>query len=581
MLKQEFEKNKNNNLKLLFSMFRGHYKNLAGSVFFYILKHSPVWIFPIVTANIMNMITKRPDNALFLILMQCGFMALCFTQNIFTSYIHVWFYAKTVRAIEKELRFELVKKLQSLTMYFHRGIEAGRLQSKIIRDVEQVQTLASQIFITIFGIILDIVVAFSVIGYKNKMVLLVFLCTIPIAVFCVLIFKDKMKEYNREFREMMEDTSVKVMEMVDLIPITRAHALEKEEIKKMQKQFQKLEIRGLKLDMIQTWFGAISWVIFQIFQVLCLGFTSYLAWNGKIGVGDIVLYQNYFGTLIGQVSAIITLLPMIAKGLESIHSIGEILTEKEVEENQGKEKLEAVKGDIIFENVQFSYEDKEIFKNLNLHIKQGETVAFVGDSGGGKTTILNLLIGFLQIQGGKILIDGHDLKQIDMRSFREHIAIVTQETILFRGTLKDNITYGKHDVTNEELEQAVKGANLEEIVQKLERGLETKISEHGNNLSGGQKQRVSLARAFIRNPDILILDEATSALDSVSEKKIQNSIENLVKNRTTLVVAHRLSTIKNADKIVVIGNGGIIECGNYEELMEKKGKFYEMRTLQI
>lgn len=581
MLKQEFEKNKNNNLKLLFSMFRGHYKNLAGSVFFYILKHSPVWIFPIVTANIMNMITKRPDNALFLILMQCGFMALCFTQNIFTSYIHVWFYAKTVRAIEKELRFELVKKLQSLTMYFHRGIEAGRLQSKIIRDVEQVQTLASQIFITIFGIILDIVVAFSVIGYKNKMVLLVFLCTIPIAVFCVLIFKDKMKEYNREFREMMEDTSVKVMEMVDLIPITRAHALEKEEIKKMQKQFQKLEIRGLKLDMIQTWFGAISWVIFQIFQVLCLGFTSYLAWNGKIGVGDIVLYQNYFGTLIGQVSAIITLLPMIAKGLESIHSIGEILTEKEVEENQGKEKLEAVKGDIIFENVQFSYEDKEIFKNLNLHIKQGETVAFVGDSGGGKTTILNLLIGFLQIQGGKILIDGHDLKQIDMRSFREHIAIVTQETILFRGTLKDNITYGKHDVTKEELDQAVKGANLEEIVQKLEHGLETKISEHGNNLSGGQKQRVSLARAFIRNPDILILDEATSALDSVSEKKIQNSIENLVKNRTTLVVAHRLSTIKNADKIVVIGNGGIIECGNYEELMEKKGKFYEMRTLQI
>ena len=575
-----FQRDRGKNLKTLFALFKGHYLELLGSVIFFIIKHSPVWVLPIVTANIINVATNPTENAVRIIVINIVVMLLFIVQNVFTSYIHVWFYSKAIRDVERDLRFALVKKLQLLSIPYHNGIQSGRLQSKVIRDVEQVQNLFAQIFITILSIVLNIAVSFGVIIYKNTTVFLVFVVTIPAAVFLIVVFKGKIKIYNREFREIMEETSAKVMEMVELIPITRAHALEEEETEKMESQLQKVAKKGLKLDMVQTWFGAISWVMFQAFQVLCLGFTGFMAIKGEIQVGDITLYQTYFSSIVAQISGVVTLIPIIAKGLESVHSIGEILTAEDVEENEGKEKLSSVSGNITFEHVKFGYEDKEILTDLNLQIKKGETVAFVGDSGAGKTTILNLIIGFLRTKGGKILIDGHDLSQIDMRSFREHIAVVTQQSILFTGTLRENITYGMEQITEEQLQEAIKGANLEELVKSLPNGLDTKINEHGSNLSGGQKQRISIARAFIRNPDILILDEATSALDSVSEKKIQDSIEKLVEGRTTLVVAHRFSTIRNADKIAVIGNGGIMEYGDYGELMELHGKFYEMRMLQ-
>ena len=380
----------------------------------------------------------------------------------------------------------------------------------------------------------------------------------------------------------MEETSARVMEMVELIPITRAHTLEEKETEKMGDHLESMAKKGLKLDMIQTWFSSLSWVLFQVAQVLCLGFTGILAYQGTIGLGDITLYQTHFSSIVAQISGIITLLPIVAKGLESVHSIEEILKETDIEENEGKKQLEKVEGELKFEQIAFQYADdnQAILHNIDLTISKGETVAFVGPSGSGKTTILNLLIGFLKPTSGKLYVDGNDLSTIDMRSFREHIAVVSQQSILFTGTLRENITYGLENVSEELLKQAIRGANLEELVESLPNGLDTLIQEHGGNLSGGQKQRISIARAFIRNPDILILDEATSALDSISEKKIQDAIENLVKGRTTLVVAHRFSTIRNADKIAVIGKGRIEEYGSYEQLMEKKGKFYQMCTLQ-
>lgn len=224
-------------------------------------------------------------------------------------------------------------------------------------------------------------------------------------------------------------------------------------------------------------------------------------------------------------------------------------------------------------------EQKEILSHLNFKIHPGETVAFAGGSGSGKTTILNLVIGFLQPEKGKVLIDKKDLKKLDLHSYRKQIAVVPQQSILFTGTLRENITYGSDKISEERLWEVIRAANLEDVVKKFPDGLDTMITEHGENLSGGQRQRISIARAFLRDPKILILDEATSALDSISEKKIQDSIQKLVKGRTTLIVAHRLSTIRNADRIAVIGNGNVLESGSYEELMEKKGVFYQMEHL--
>lgn len=351
----------------------------------------------------------------------------------------------------------------------------------------------------------------------------------------------------------------------------------------MHQQLYHVAKSGLRLDMVQSYFSSISWVAFQIFQVLCLGFTGYLASQGRISVGEVVMYQTYFSSIVAQVSNVITLLPIVSKGLESVNSIGDVLLCLDVEDNTNKKKLPSLRGEIQFEDTGFSYKDGEapVFEHLNLAIEAGKTVAFVGESGAGKTTILNMVIGFLHATQGRVLIDGQDIEGIDLGSYRSHIAVVPQVPILFSGTVRENITYGLDDISEEKLWEVIEAANLTDVVNGMPDGLDTLVMEHGNNLSGGQRQRVSIARAFVRDPKILILDEATSALDSVAEEKIRVATERLVKDRTTLIVAHRLSTIKNADVIAVIGKGGLQEFGSYEELMEKKGEFYRLRQLQI
>ena len=581
-LLETFKRNEGNSLKILLGIYKGHYLKLFFSILLFAVKHSPVWILPIITSNIINIATDRPENSGIKILINVLIMSFFVIQNIFTNYIHTWLYAKTVRSVEQGLRSSLVRKLQQLSISYHNEMQSGRLQSKIMRDVEQIETLSSQIFITVLSILLNVVVAFGVVIFKSLTVFLFFLATIPVAVCLMVTFRGKIKRYNSDFRKEMEETSVKVMEMVELIPVTRAHALEKQETKKMDSQLAHVAEKGLKLDMIQTYFSSISWVSFQLFQVVCLGFTGYLASQGKISVGEVVMYQTYFSSIVNQVSNVITLLPTISKGLESVDSIGDILLSHDIEDNRNKKKVKKIDGDIIFDHVAFQYHnaDTPVLENLSFHIHPGETVAFVGSSGAGKTTILNMVIGFLKATSGQVLIDRQDLTSLNLQSYRSHIAVVPQQSILFSGTIRENITYGMDNISDDRLWEVIKAANLDDLILSLPDGLNTMITEHGSNLSGGQRQRISIARAFIRDPRILILDEATSALDTVSEKKIQEAIHNLIQNRTTLIVAHRLSTIRDAGRIAVVGNGGLKEFGTYDELMAMKGEFYNLQDLQ-
>ena len=578
-----FKRNQNHSLKTLFGIYKGHYPELFLSVVFFVIKHSPVWVLPIVTSNIINIATNPGADAGRRIIINVIIMVVIIAQNVLTNYFHTLFYARAIRNVEQDLRSALVRKLQQLSITYHKEMQSGRLQSKIMRDVEQIETLSSQIFITVLSIILNVAVALAVVVTKSLTVFAFFIGTIPVAVLIMVTFKGKIKRYNKEFRKDMEETSVHVMEMIEMIPVTRAHALEQQETDKMDYQLRHVAKSGLRLDIVQSYFSSISWVAFQIFQVLCLGFTGYLASKGKISVGEVVMYQTYFGTIVAQVSGIITLLPTIAKGLESVDSIADVLLSHDVEDNHNKKKLPFVHGEITFQDTGFRYldGDQPVFEHLNLKIEAGQTIAFVGESGAGKTTILNMVIGFLHATAGKVLIDGYDIEEIDLHSYRSHIAVVPQTPILFSGTIRENITYGKEDISEERLREVVEAANLTEVIAQLPDGLDTMVMEHGSNLSGGQHQRISIARAFIRDPKILILDEATSALDSISEEKIRVATDNLVQNRTTLIVAHRLATIKNADYIAVVGRGGLKEFGSYEELMEKKGEFYQLRQLQM
>lgn len=579
---ESFKKYPDNPLKTLLLIYKGNYGKFFLSIFFFVIKHSPAWVAPIVLANIINYVTLQDAHCMEKVAMNVALMVFLIVLNVPMNYLHVKYKGLAVRFVEKGLRGALVKKLQQLSISYHKNIQSGRLQSKIMRDVEAVETLSTQMFVSILNIALNIIIAMIVTISKSWVVFLFFLMTAPVAAVTMVAFKGAIKQRNQDFRKEMENTSARVMEMVELIPVTRAHALEEEEVQSVNERLIEVAEKGLRLDIIQSTFGSFGWAVFQIFQVMCLAFTAYLAFQGQILVGDIALYQNYFTTIVQQVSAIITLVPTITKGLESVRSIGEVLIAEDVEDNEGKEEITEVHGELEFQNVEFQYtrDGRRVLDGLNLKVKQGETIALVGESGAGKTTILNLVIGFNMPTAGKVLLDGKSLSEIDLRSFRKHLAVVPQNTILFSGTIRDNITYGVHPVDEDILQEVIKAANLKDFIDSLPDGLDTMVGEHGGKLSGGQRQRVSIARALMRDPRIIVLDEATSALDSISEQLIQEAISNLTKNRTTFIVAHRLSTIKDADKIAVIRDGKCTEYGSYDELMALKGEFYQMKKIQ-
>ena len=569
-------------IRVLFGLFKGHYGKflLAGLCFF--IKHSPVWMSPIVLANIINLATEGAEDAVSKIAANTAFLIVLLIINFPLNYLYTRCRSLATRNVEAGLRGALVRKLQQLSISYHKEMQSGRLQSKIMRDVESIETLSSQVFVSLMNIALNLGVSFAVTISKSWIVFGFFVITVPVAVLTTVAFRTKIKERNNEFRKEMEETSARVMEMVELIPVTRAHALEQQEIEKMEHQLNEVAEKGYRLDIIQANFGAVGWCVFQTFQALCLGFTGYMAYKGEISVGDIALYQTYFGTIVNQISNLVTLLPTISKGTESVTSVGEVLLAHDVENNEGKEKITKVRGEYVFSDISFAYDkEKPVLNGFHLTVHPGETVALVGESGAGKTTLLNMVIGFHKPDAGKILLDGKDMQEINLRSYRKHIAVVPQASILFSGTIRDNITYGLKHITEDKLWDAIRAANLESFIRSLPKGLDTKVGEHGGKLSGGQRQRIAIARALIRDPEIIVLDEATSALDSVSEREIQNALENLQRGRTTFVVAHRLSTIRNADKIAVVGDGICKEYGTYEELMEKKGEFYELRKLQL
>ena len=579
---ESYRRYKGHPIRILIALYKGNYHKFVMAVICFFIKHACVWVLPIITANIINDVTqKNPDtvrNIWISAALEIGLIAL----NIPMNYLYTSYKSLATRYAETGLRKALIRKLQQLSIAYHVETQSGRLQSKIMRDVEAVETLSTQMFLSILNIALNIGVALVVTASKSKIVFVFFLLTTPVAAITMVSFRSVMKKRNTEFRKEMEETSARVMEMVELVPVTRAHALEDEEVHKMSGQLFTVAEKGYKLDLVQALFGSVGWAVFQVFQVVCLAFTGYLALRGRIMAGDITLYQSYFATIVSQVSSLMSLIPVIAKGVESVNSIGEVLLEEDIECNDGKEALDSVEGEFDFKNVRFAYNntDKPVLHELNLHVDKGETIALVGESGAGKSTILNLVIGFNFATDGVVTIDGHDMRDIDLRSYRKHLAVVPQTSILFSGTIRDNITYGIDDFDEDTLNKVVDAANLRDLIDSLPDGLDTVVGEHGGKLSGGQRQRVSIARALMRNPEVIVLDEATSALDSISEKLIQEALNNLTKDRTTFIVAHRLSTIKGADRIAVTADGHCVEYGTYDELMELKGEFYQMKSIQ-
>lgn len=575
----ESESIKGRSFKVLNMLYSDHYLKLFISFIFFILKHSPVWILPIVTANLINFVTEPEQYDTRYVWINVIVLVIVILQNLPSQMLHISFMSKAIRHVEAGLRSTLMRKLQHLSISYHNELQSGRLQAKVLRDVEMIEMMSKQIMLGVLPAIMNIIVAIAVTSSRSLTVVSFYLIAIPISVFLVYLFKGKLSGENREFRREIEEMSGQVAETVEMIPMTRAHGLEHVEINKIDTLVQRVRGKGYKLDILEAFFGATNWVSFQMFQVICLLFTVYLAFNGSIPVGDVILYQSYFTSILMSISAVINIYPQLARGFESIHSVSEILFAQDIQEYQGKHKMTKIDGELTFEAIDFHYRDTDqhVLTDFNLKIQPGESIAFVGESGAGKSTILNLITGFYRPTKGRILVDGIPMDELNMRKYRQRLAVVPQHTILFSGTIRENIAYGLADVTDEQVEEAVRMANLTDVIANLPEGLGTKIGEHGDRMSGGQRQRIAIARAFIRNPDLIVLDEATSALDNQSERLIQQAMKDLIKGKTTFIVAHRLSTIRDVDRIVVMRKGRCVEMGNYQELMNLKGEFYQMQ----
>ncbi|MBQ5816357.1 MAG: ABC transporter ATP-binding protein [Oscillospiraceae bacterium] len=576
-----FKKHRGKPLRILLSFFIPHWKKLVASAFFFVLKSCPVWAIPLIIAEVVDIAVSRPENAVERFVICAVIAAVVIFQNIPTHMLQIKYFSLAKRDVEAGLRGAMVRRLQQLSIGFHKEMAAGKIQSKVMRDVEAVEALASQLFTTVLSVCTNFIITVSIVLFTNIYVFLMFLVCVPLAVLLMRLFKKKMSDCSRDFRVNVENTSAAVMDMIELVPVSRAHALEKFEIKKITENVVDVAKSGYKFDWVQNLFGAAHWVVFAFFRIVCLIVTGVMAYCGLITVGAVTLYQSYFGDLIGQISSIINLMPIFSKGSEAINSIGEILYAYDVEDNSGKHKLKKLDGEYCFENVYFKYdEDTPVLNGLDLNIKKGETVAFVGESGAGKTTIMNLVIGFNKATSGRLIVDGHDINDLDLHEYRKNISVVPQNTVLFSGTIRDHITYGARHITKAQLTEVIRMARLEKVIEALPNGIDTSIGEHGSKLSGGQRQRIAIARAIIRNPSVIIFDEATSALDSETEREIQAAIDTLSKGRTTFIVAHRLSTIRNADKIAVMRDGVCVEFGSYDELMAKKGEFFHLKSLQ-
>jgi ATP-binding cassette subfamily B protein len=570
-------------VRTLLRLYRRQRSHLALAALAFTAKHSPVWVMPVLTAEVIDIVVQhRPLRDLW---GAAVVMAVLVVLNLPLHQLYVGQVSRSIRTVETTLRMALCRRLQELSIGFHRRVSAGVLQAKIVRDVENVVETTRQSYDSGLAALTTLLGALTLTAIRVPEFLPVFALAVPAAGALVAGMRSRMQAGNAAFRTEVERMSARVSEMTHLIPITRAHALERNELDRVGAALTGVRVAGMRLDAVNGRFGALAWITFQLLSISCLVGAAWVAWTGTFAVtaGDVVMLSSYFVTLTGAVTQLMTLAPTISKGVESIRSMGEVLSEPDVEANAGKAVVDRVTGDIVIDHVTFGYEEavgEPAVQDVSLHVAPGETIALVGPSGSGKSTMLNLLMGFLTPRAGRILLDGQDLAQVDLRTYRRFLAVVPQESLLFEGTVRDNVTYGNAALDDNTVLAALHDANAADFVTEMG-GLDAHIGERGARLSGGQRQRLAIARALVRNPKVLILDEATSALDTTSEALVQEALARLMRGRTTFVVAHRLSTIRTADRIAVMRAGRLVEVGSHAELMASGGEYAQLQALSL
>ena len=557
------------------------WKILLWTSVLYLIQALPVWLFPLVTSDVVDLIATRPDGYVTRLIIDGVVLIVLTLQNVpmtmwRSSYVNRW-----LRSTSALIKSGVIRKLQRLSITYHKEMEQGRIQSKFLRDVTNVEAYYGSFIGMCVPSILNTLVSIIIAIIRGPLVMLFFIAIVPMNVLLTFAFRNPISRQAYQFREQNEKLSGRLTTALQMLPLTKAHGLVDVSETQVNQSVSSVKETGLKLDRTIAKHGSMMWVANNLMSAICLFFCVFLCLKNYLTAGEVVLFQSLFSSISASIISLVGFYPTIVTGKEAVHSLAEIICADDIERDNGKRTVTDLEGNVSFDHVCYHYpgEDKMVVQDFNLDVQAGERIAVVGASGSGKSTIMNLVIGLLAPTGGQILIDGIPMQDIPSREYRRFLSVVPQNSILFSGSLRENITYGLTSYTEEELLSAIRDANVEEFLPQLPHGLDTVVGENGDKLSGGQKQRICIARALIRKPKILILDEATSALDNVSEYHVQQAIDRLVEKRTTFIVAHRLSTIRNADRIVVMDEGVMVECGTYEELIARGGKFSELERL--
>ncbi|NJP88816.1 ABC transporter ATP-binding protein [Nonomuraea sp. FMUSA5-5] len=545
-------------------------------------KEIPLWFLPVITAAIIDVVAGR--GSLTGVLGWFALAGVLLLQNYPNHLLYTRNFMTVVRDIGADLRNALAARLQSLSIGYHTRMSASIVQNKVVRDVENVELMLQQVTHPLLSSTMVLIGAVSMTAIAVPEFLPVYALTVPISLVLRAALGRRSRRRNEELRREMEGLAARVGEMASLIPVTRAHGLEETAVTRVAYGADGVRRAGLHLDMLNGHVASLSWVTMQLLGVCCLVLAATFSLTGLLPItpGEVVLLSSYFALLTQGLTQLLMLIPVGARGLESIRSIAEVIQEPDLEQNEGKRPVTAVDGAIRLERASHRYPgaDEDALHAIDLDIPSGTTVAFVGSSGSGKSTLLNLVLGFVRPTGGRILLDGADLQELDLRTVRRFVSVVPQESVLFEGTIRENVAYGLPEVSDERIAQALRDANAWAFVQDQPQGWDTVVGERGARLSGGQRQRLAIARALVRDPRVLLLDEATSALDSESEELVKEALARLMRGRTTLVVAHRLSTVRQADRIVVLHRGRVVEQGTHDDLLAADGRYAQLHLTQ-
>ena len=510
------------------------------------------------------------------ILYAAGSMILLAVVGAVLVYWNTVFSALISASIYKNIVDDIYIKIQTLDMEYFSSAKIGELMTKVITDPNNINSVIKETF-NMVPEVFKVVICFGLALSIDWKLTLGILIVAPVLITIVKKYSKKLKRSGKKRQEAMGLINSKLQESLSGIRVIKAFAMEKEEIRDFRIKNTKLKRIAIQTAKYNARSSAVSEALNYIMIAGLLLAGGYRVLRGHdFTPGAFITIMGAISSMYTPIRRAITRFNEISVDIPSVGRVFEILEEEpKIIDNENKILFQYFSDNITFENVDFKYKDSDekILKNINFTVKKGETMAFVGNSGGGKSTLVNLIPRFFDVSNGAIKIDGVNIKDYDVKSLRKNIGIVPQETFLFSGTILQNIKYGKRDATFDEIKEAAKKANAHDFIENLEEGYNTEIGERGVKLSGGQKQRIAIARAILENPQILILDEATSALDNESEKLVQDALEKLMENKTTFVIAHRLTTIENSDKIVVLQQGEIKETGTHTELLEKNGLY--------